>query len=93
LTNRRPSFLAATGSGRPRGDHEGAGPRPGRYSTRIDFFRGTLNQAWRVESREDCLRPLVRLADERHPLAVAQRDGITAERVLEIYACYGHEPG
>jgi hypothetical protein len=29
--------------------------------------------------------------DESHPLAIAQRDGISAERVLEIYAYYGHD--
>jgi hypothetical protein len=37
-------------------------------------------------------RPVLDVDDEDHPLALAQRDGISAEQVLAIYAHYGHAP-
>ncbi len=38
-------------------------------------------------------RPLLWLQDGSHPLGLAQDSGISAERVLEILAAYGHAPG
>jgi hypothetical protein len=40
----------------------------------------------------DRQRPTLTFDDPHHPLAVAQREGITADGVLEIYAAYGHAP-
>jgi hypothetical protein len=37
-------------------------------------------------------RPLLTVASENHPLARAQRDGLTAEKMVEILAFYGHAP-
>ncbi|MBX7528555.1 DUF2199 domain-containing protein [Qipengyuania vesicularis] len=37
-------------------------------------------------------RPIIWVQDEDHPLAIAQSEGITAERVLEVFAHYGHAP-
>jgi hypothetical protein len=34
---------------------------------------------------------LIELEPTDHPLAVEQRDGITFDRVLEIYALHGHD--
>jgi hypothetical protein len=37
-------------------------------------------------------RPILWVQDEEHPLAIAQSDGITAEKVLEVFAHYDHAP-
>ena len=37
-------------------------------------------------------RPVLVVADDAHPLAVAQEEGITPEDVLAIYEIYGHSP-
>jgi hypothetical protein len=37
-------------------------------------------------------RPVLSVQDDSHPLAQDQRDGITPERLLEIYQRYGHAP-
>jgi len=42
--------------------------------------------------RQGRLRPQFRVEDQDHPLAVAQRDGISPEGVLAIYESYGHAP-
>lgn len=40
--------------------------------------------------RPERQRPLLYVADDDHPLAKAQEDGISPEQLLEIYAHYGH---
>lgn len=37
-------------------------------------------------------RPLLHVADEDHPLARAQRDGLTPEKMVDILKLYGHAP-
>jgi len=71
-------------------DYADFGPWSGYFSNALDGFGDTLNQPNWVHPQRDRLRPRVTIMDESHPLAVAQRDGISAERVLEIYAAYGH---
>jgi hypothetical protein len=66
------------------------GPWTSWFSTALPDFGDTIEQPAWVEFRPDRQRPLVWLNDDHHPLSVAQRDGITPERVLEIYAGYGH---
>ena len=44
----------------------------------------------RVHLRDDGARPYIELEPTDHPLAVEQRNGITADRVAEIYAYYEH---
>lgn len=56
-------------------------------------FPSPINQPCWVEPQPGNLRPLIWLEDYSHPLAQAQRDGITAERLLEIYEANGHAPG
>ncbi len=53
-------------------------------------FEGTLNQLCRVHPQLARQRPVITLANEDHDLARAQAEGITPERVLELYAAYGH---
>jgi hypothetical protein len=43
-----------------------------------------------VQPREGRQRPLIRLHDENHLLAIEARDGITFERMREILGWHGH---
>jgi hypothetical protein len=45
-----------------------------------------------VQPRGGRQRPLLWVQDDDHPLAIAQEQGITADRVLEIFQHYGHGP-
>lgn len=44
----------------------------------------------RVHLRNDGIRPFIELEPTDHPLAVEQRNGITAQRVAELYSLYMH---
>lgn len=68
------------------------GPWTSWFSSALPDFGETLSQQAWIEPRPDRQRPLVWLHDDDHPLSIAQRDGISPERVLEIYAAYGHAP-
>lgn len=72
------------------GGYAESGPWPGYFSNPLDCFGDTLNQPDWVQPRLQRQRPTVTLMDPSHPLAIAQFEGISAERVLEIYAAYGH---
>lgn len=56
------------------------------------FVTGTDPIAMWVQPRADRQRPLLWVQDDAHPLAVAQEEGISADRVLEIFRFYGHAP-
>ena len=73
------------------GDYDGAGPWFGWFSNRLRGFEDTLNQACWVHPQPD-QRPTIALDDPDHKLAQAQTNGITPERLLELYAAYGHAP-
>ena len=45
-----------------------------------------------VQPRPNRQRPLLWVMDDGHPLAVAQEEGISADRMLEIFEIYGHGP-
>ena len=47
--------------------------------------------AVRVDPRPNRQRPLLWVMDDNHPLATAQDQGVSLERMLEILAFYGHE--
>ncbi|HEY0116977.1 MAG TPA: DUF2199 domain-containing protein [Allosphingosinicella sp.] len=68
------------------------GPWSSWFSTRLATFPDTAGQLCWMTPRGGRQRPVLALDDDGHPLALAQREGITAERVLEIYAAYGHAP-
>lgn len=74
-------------------DYGDWGPWTSWFSTALPDFGDTLAKPAWVEPRPERQRPLVRLHDADHPLSAAQRDGIPPERVLEIYAAYGHASG
>jgi hypothetical protein len=75
------------------GDYADFGPWTGWFSDALQGFGDTFNQHCWVTPQSDRLRPKIALVDESHPLAIAQRNGISAERVLDIYASYGHAVG
>ena len=54
------------------------------------MYPDTLNLKTRVHLRDDGVRPSIELEPTEHPLAIEQRDGITAERVAELYARLVH---
>lgn len=72
------------------GTYANMGPWTGWFSNRLELFEDTLNQGCWVHPRLGHQRPLVTLANEEHELARAQQGGITPERLLELYAAYGH---
>lgn len=74
------------------GRYEDMSPWTGWFSNNIATFADARNQPCWVHPQLDRQRPVLSLEDDEHPLAMAQREGISAERILEIYAAYGHAP-
>jgi hypothetical protein len=74
------------------GDYAGMGPWFGWFSNRLRGFADSLNQKCWVYPQPGRQRPVIALADPDHELAIAQDEGITPERLLELYAAYGHGP-
>ena len=72
------------------GVYANLGPWTGWFSNGLAPFGDALNQPCWVHPQLARQRPVITLATEEHDLARAQADGITAERVLELYAAYGH---
>ncbi len=66
------------------------GPFFGWLSAELPLYPSTENLKTRVHLRDDDVRPYVELEPTDHPLAVEQRNGITVDRVAEIYAHYVH---
>jgi len=56
------------------------------------LYPSTENLKTRLHLRDDGVRPFIELEPTDHPLAVEQREGITVDRVAEIYAHYMHPP-
>ncbi|MGQ0649804.1 MAG: DUF2199 domain-containing protein [Gemmatimonadaceae bacterium] len=68
------------------------GPFFGWLCSHIPVYPETLNLKTMVHLRDDGLRPYVELEPTEHPLAAEQRNGITPERVAEIYERVMHPP-
>jgi hypothetical protein len=64
----------------------------GWFCNELKGFPSTHGLACDVWLRGGRQRPVLRLRESDHPLAVAQRDGISLRRLLDIYALNGHEP-
>jgi hypothetical protein len=56
-------------------------------------YPDSLNLKTHVHLRDHGIRPSIELEPTEHPLAVEQRDGITMERVVEIYEMMVHGKG
>lgn len=70
-----------------------AGPWTGYLCNHLETYVGADPLPVWVVPQANGQRPLLYVADDAHPLAIAQDEGISPERVLEIYAYYGHHPG
>ena len=68
------------------------GPWFGWFSNRLAGYPDTISLKAVVQPQDDRQRPNLSLAADHaeHPLAVEQRDGMTFERLLDIYSLYGH---
>ena len=64
------------------------GPFFGWLSAEIPLYPSTENLKTHVHLRDNGVRPYIELEPTDHPLAVEQRNGITVDRVAEIYAYY-----
>jgi hypothetical protein len=56
----------------------------------IAYDETCLNLKTRVHMRDDGIRPFIELEPTEHPLAIEQREGITKERLKEIYELVMH---
>lgn len=56
-------------------------------------YPDTINLKTRVHFRDDGIRPYIELEPTDHPLAVEQREGVSVDRVAEIYALMVHDSG
>jgi hypothetical protein len=74
------------------GDYEGLGPWFGRLANRLKGYPETLNMKCRVRPQSGRKRPLIELEPVDHPLVAEQRDGVSFERLGQIYSDYGHSP-
>ena len=70
-----------------RDDH---GPYFGWLSAYLKTYPDTENLKTHVHLRNDGVRPSIELEPTDHPLAVEQREGISVERVAEVYSAYMH---
>ena len=74
------------------GAYPDMGPWSGWLVNQLADYIGTKPEAVWLSPQADRQRPLLHIQDPAHPLAIDQTNGITAERVLEIFARYGHAP-
>ncbi|HEY0342502.1 MAG TPA: DUF2199 domain-containing protein [Steroidobacteraceae bacterium] len=72
------------------GAQEELGPWFGWFSNRLKGYPDTLNLKCQVYPQAARQRPWIELENTGHPLATDACEGISYERLLEIYAAYGH---
>lgn len=66
------------------------GPFFGWLNAALMPYEETANLKTRVHLRDGFIRPFIELEPTDHPLAVEQREGISVERVAELYALVVH---
>lgn len=66
------------------------GPFFGWLNTGLEPYPDTVNLKTQVHLRDGGIRPYIELEPTGHPLAVEQREGISTQRVAEIYAKIMH---
>jgi hypothetical protein len=73
------------------GEYADMGPWTGWLMNRLENFTPCPDPlaVW-VQPRPERQRPLLWVQDDDHPLAIAQENGISAERMLEVFRFYGH---
>ena len=73
------------------GEQAELGPWLGWFSNRLMGYPDTLNLKCRLHMQNNRQRPRVELQPTDHPLAVEQHSGVTFDRLLDLYAIYGHD--
>lgn len=75
------------------GEYEVMGPWTGWLMNRLAEIAEEPDPiAVNVQPRQGRMRPELWVMDEEHPLGAAQQQGVTAEKILEVFARYGHAP-
>lgn len=69
------------------------GPFFGWLSAALPLYPSTQNLKTHVHLRDNNVRPYIEVEPTDHPLAVEQRNGISVDRVAEIYAYHMHRQG
>ncbi|PFH11524.1 hypothetical protein BCF11_3975 [Collimonas sp. PA-H2] len=67
------------------------GPFFGWLNAWLKPYQDTIGLKTMVHLRDDGIRPYIELEPTEHPLAVEQRDGISVERVAELYSLMMHQ--
>ena len=67
------------------------GPFFGWLNAWLKPYPDTVNLKTKVHLRDDGIRPFIELEPTEHPLAVEQRNGISVNRVAEIYSIMMHD--
>jgi len=67
------------------------GPFFGWLNSCLKPYPDTVNLKTMVHLRDHGIRPYIELEPTDHPLAIEQREGISVERVAEIYSTMVHE--
>ncbi len=73
------------------GEQGSLGPWFGWFSNRLLDYPETLSLKCQVHPRDGRIRPWIKLEPTEHPLAIEQQQGITFDRILELYALSGHD--
>ncbi len=70
------------------------GPWFGWFSNRLPGYPDTFGLKAHVQPKDGRQRPKLSLIQESadHPLGIEQREGITFDRLFELYTIYGHGP-
>jgi hypothetical protein len=85
----QPDFVRANEMWKTEG-REALPPFPGWLNTELPLFGMTLNLELRVLTQRVGRRPHFELADESHPLAIEQQQGISQARVQQIAEAFLH---
>lgn len=67
------------------------GPFFGWLNAWLSPYPDTVGLKTKAHLRDDGIRPYIELEPTDHPLAVEQRDGISVERVAELYSLMMHQ--
>ena len=67
------------------------GPWFGWFSNRLKGYPDTTGLECRIHPEGGGRRPRVELEQHGHPLSIEQSEGVSFDRLLEIYALYGHD--
>jgi len=66
------------------------GPFFGWLNAALEPYPDTINLKTRVHLRDGFIRPFIELEPTDHPLAVEQREGVSVQRVAELFARIVH---